>query len=117
MDDSEIILEAIRAVFEGVGYEIYTARNVRELDARFAEVTPDAIILDVQMPEAHGDDIGRVLREVRNLGKPIFLFSSVDDRMLEERTKQAQLDGWVSKRAGVHVLRERIDAALKVHQS
>ena len=64
----------------------------------------DLFVLDVQMPEIFGDDVGQVLREVRKMKVPIILFSSMPQRELVERTRDAALDGCVSKSDGLEAL-------------
>jgi DNA-binding response OmpR family regulator len=112
MDDSTIILETLRAVFEGAGYGVATASNLAELEAARATVQPDLLVLDVQMPEAFGDDVGRVLRDVKRVNAPILLFSSLADEALAERVRDAELAGYVSKNAGLGALLERVTAML-----
>jgi two-component system OmpR family response regulator len=112
MDDSMVILETLRAVLENAGYDVTTAANLRELEDVRALVTPDLFVLDVQMPEAYGDDVARVLREVRQVSVPILLFSSLDDEALATRAREAELDGFVSKNRGVGPLLERVRAIL-----
>ena len=51
MDDSQIVLETVRAVLERAGYAIETVGTLGELEAARAKTTPDLYVLDVQMPE------------------------------------------------------------------
>jgi DNA-binding response OmpR family regulator len=114
MDDSTIVLETLKAVFEESGFVVRTAENLRELETARAAGDPDLFVLDVQMPEAFGDDVAQVLRAMRNVKRPIFLFSSLDEKVLEQRARDAEVDGWVPKSAGVLALLARIQAALGV---
>ena len=112
MDDSEIVLETLRAVFEHAGFVVHTAMNIAELETHLAAVRPDLVVLDVQMPEVYGYDVGLVLKQVRKLSVPIILFSSLEDAVLAERVEEAALDGYVSKNGGAGVLLERVTAML-----
>jgi two-component system OmpR family response regulator len=112
LDDSEIVRETARAVLDGGGLSVRTAADLFELEALLAEGIPDIFVLDVQMPEAFGHDVGLVLRKVRGLEVPIILFSSLDDQALADRVREAGLDGFVSKREGLAALLARIQTML-----
>jgi two-component system chemotaxis response regulator CheY len=110
MDDSEIIVSVVSASLSARGYRVFAATNLAELEASCAATMPDLVVLDVQMPEAFGDDIGQVLKRVRKMTAPVLLFSSLDEAVLAERVKDAELDGYVCKSAGVEALVERIES-------
>jgi len=112
MDDSTIVLETLRMLFEASGYAVSTASDLAELEAVRARAEADLFILDVQMPEAFGDDVARVLRDVRRVNVPILLFSSLEEAALRERARDAEVDGYVSKNGGVAPLLARVAALL-----
>jgi DNA-binding response OmpR family regulator len=114
LDDSVIVLETLDAVLRAGGFEVKTALTLEELERQRKSCQPDLFVLDVQMPEAFGDDVGQLLRDVRRVGVPIILFSSLSERALAERTAEAGLTGYVSKAAGVGALLERIQGILGV---
>src|SRR6476646_11878006 len=101
MDDSPIVLDVVRASLEAAGFDVFTATNLDELETTRVAHPPDLVLLDVQMPEMFGDDVGEVLRNVREVHVPILLFSRLDEAALAKRTRDAQLDGFVTKRAGI----------------
>jgi DNA-binding response OmpR family regulator len=108
LDDSEIVLGALRAVLENAGFVVLTAADLAEFEAHLDAARPDVVVLDVLMPEVYGHDVGRVLREVRKVRAPILLFSSLNDTLLAARVAEAKLDGFVSKSGGVGALVERL---------
>lgn len=112
MDDSPIVLDVVKATLEDAGFEVWTAENLEQLEAERLAHPPDLVLLDVQMPEMFGDDVGEVLKNVKRVDVPILLFSSLDEELLAARVAAAQLDGYVPKRAGVQALCERIVAVL-----
>jgi two-component system torCAD operon response regulator TorR len=112
MDDSSIVLDTLRAVLEASGYGVTTVASLSELESARASIHPDLFILDVQMPEAFGDDVARVLREVKSVQAPILLFSSLNEDALAARAKDAELAGYVSKNAGLDALLERVSTLL-----
>ncbi len=89
MDDSAIVLDAVRVVLEAKGFQVRTAATLDELETRLGESAPDMFILDVQMPEMFGEDVAQVLRDVREFRVPILLYSSVEELALAERARDA----------------------------
>lgn len=104
MDDSALVLDAASIVLDQNGFAVVAVENLSALEAACAQSTPDLFVLDVQMPEIFGDDVGQVLREVRKMKVPIVLFSSMPESDLVERTREAALDGYVSKSDGLDAL-------------
>jgi len=107
-DDSPLVLEAVEAALVARGFLVRAAETIGELDRLLASSTPDLFVLDVQMPEAFGDDVGEVLRVVRKYEAPILLYSSVDSAELARRVEAAKLDGYASKDEGVDVLVNKV---------
>ena len=112
MDDSELVLDTVREVLEQSGFSVVTAKDLTQLEERCAGGAPDLFVLDVQMPEMFGDDVGHVLRDVRKMRVPIVLFSSMDEASLAERTRNGGLDGCVSKSAGLGALVTCVESLL-----
>jgi DNA-binding response OmpR family regulator len=109
IDDSEMALCISRAALEGAGYTVLVARNLAELTSvQGGPIAPDLILMDVQMPEAFGDDIATVMRECYDVTTPILLYSSLDEHELAERAAQAGVDGFVCKRAGVEAMVHKV---------
>jgi DNA-binding response OmpR family regulator len=63
-------------------------------------VKPDLVFMDVVLQEAFGDDLAPLLR-MRGFECPILLMSSLPDEELDQRSTDAGLDGFVSKRGGL----------------
>ena len=100
MDDSPLFLDIARHALEAAGYEVVTALDLAGLEqARSRPV--DLILMDVQMPEAFGDDIGMTLRFAHDITTPIYLLSGLEEKDLAERATEAQIDGYISKSQGI----------------
>jgi DNA-binding response OmpR family regulator len=115
LDDSPLVLGIVSDALKHAGFDVALAPDLRAFEQHIAKITPDLILIDVNMPEAFGDDVGAVLRGVRKLTAPIWLFSNLDDAALEARSRDAGLDGFISKRAGVDVLIQRVQGILGAH--
>lgn len=64
VEDSESQIIQLTDILRNEGYTIQVARNGREALDSIKKVIPDAMILDLQMPDVDGFE---VLREIRNL--------------------------------------------------
>ena len=106
IDDSPLILAAAKQALAAAGYDVATRDSVDEIGALGAEGF-DLILMDVQMPELYGDDVAAVLRNERGVKTPIYLFSTLADDELRERARDAGVDGFISKDAGLdHLVAE-----------
>jgi len=112
LDDSEIALAVARQSLETAGFRVIAANNLAEFEERQAGISPDLVLLDVQMPELFGDDVGFVLRGVRGVTAPVYLFSSLDEEELERRVLAAELDGYMCKSAGIEAMVDRVRTIL-----
>ena len=100
MDDSAIFLEVTSTALRSEGYEVTCVSSLKELDA-VREQGSDLVLMDVQMPEAFGDDIAMTLRHAYNVAAPIYLLSSLEETDLAERVEWAKVDGFISKNRGL----------------
>jgi len=105
VDDSPVILATTAHSLGEAGYEVETRNTFEELNTRPLDGF-DLILMDVQMPELYGDDVGLALR-FRGVVAPIYLFSTLDDTELAARAADNGLDGFISKQAGTeHMVSE-----------
>jgi two-component system, OmpR family, KDP operon response regulator KdpE len=111
VDDEPQILRALQTNLRGAGYEVDTASTAEEALAAAALRPPDAVILDLVLPDGRGTDVCRELRTWSSA--PVLLLSVVG----EEREKVAALDAgaddYVEKPFGVEELLARLRAALR----
>src|SRR5664279_154771 len=63
IEDDAVIAEMYRLKFEAEGFEVQTARNGKLGVALAEQMRPDAILLDVQMPEMNGDEALELIRK------------------------------------------------------
>lgn len=109
LDDSEILLEVVAAELGAAGFRVHTARDLEEFErAREAAEAIDLVLLDVQMPEMFGDELGLVLKDVYGMACPVMLVSSLEANELKRRAERAGLDGYICKSEGMDRLVERV---------
>ncbi|HWU89563.1 MAG TPA: response regulator [Kofleriaceae bacterium] len=108
MDDSPIFLAVARHALETAGYEVITASDLETFQQARQQKPADLVLMDVQMPEAFGDDIAMTLRFAHDVDTPIYLLSSLDDKDLAERANEAQIDGYISKNIGMDAIVDEV---------
>jgi DNA-binding response OmpR family regulator len=106
-DDSPFALALTRAALESAGFEVAVAEDLQSFERQRMTFDPDLILVDVQMPEAFGDDIASTLRGWHGVQVPIVLVSSLDQVELERRALRAQASGYICKGAGMSELVRR----------
>jgi len=114
MDDSEIFLEVIRAGLQAAGYDVVVATDLAQLAEARKHGPSDLVLMDVQMPEAFGDDIAMTLRHAHGISAPIYLLSSLEEADLAERVEWARVDGFISKQLGLEAIISRVRTILPV---
>jgi two-component system KDP operon response regulator KdpE len=111
VDDEQQILRALRTSLRGAGYEVETADSVESALAAAAMRPPEAVILDLVLPDGTGTDVCRELRTWSSA--PVIVLSAVG----EEREKVAALDAgaddYVTKPVGIDELLARLRAVLR----
>jgi len=111
VDDEPQILRALQTNLRGAGYEVETAATAEQALAAAALKPPDAVIVDLVLPDRSGTEVCRELR--RWSSAPILVLSVVG----EEREKVAALDAgaddYVEKPFGIDELLARLRAALR----
>ena len=86
VDDEPQILRAVQLKLRGAGYVVETAATAEEALMKASLRPPEALILDLLLPDGSGTDVCRELRSWSTV--PIIVLSAVG----EEREKIAALD-------------------------
>jgi len=111
VDDDPHILEVVRFALEKAGYRTAEAGDGGEALARFAELKPDLIILDVMMQEMDGTDVCRKIRATSSV--PIVFLSSKDDEIDRIIGLELGGDDYVTKPFSPRELVARVRAVLR----
>jgi len=112
-DDSPMTLELTRAALEAAGYDVAVAETLETFEQHRGALDPDLILVDVQMPEAFGDDVVLTLREGHGVRVPILLVSSLEESELATRAERSRAAGYIQKTAGMRELVRRCKEALE----
>jgi two-component system alkaline phosphatase synthesis response regulator PhoP len=108
VDDSALVLDMMRAALDAAGYEVLVANDLAQLEQHRLHHRPDLVLMDVQMPEAFGDDVAMVLRAAREVEAPIYLLSTLDEAELKRRAADAEIDGFIPKQMGAEAIVSRV---------
>jgi len=111
VDDEPQILRALQTNLRGAGYEVDTAASVEQALAAVAIRPPEAVILDLILPDGNGSDVTRELRRWSSV--PILVLSAVGDEREKVAALDAGADDYVTKPFGMEELLARRRAALR----
>jgi len=111
VDDEQQILRALRTSLRGAGYEVETADTAEGALAAAAMRPPEAVILDLVLPDGTGTDVARELRTWSTA--PIIVLSAVGDEGEKVAALDAGADDYVTKPVGIDELLARLRAVLR----
>jgi two-component system KDP operon response regulator KdpE len=111
VDDEPQILRALRTSLRGAGYDVDTAETAEAALTAAAVNPPDAVILDLVLPDGRGTDVARELRTWTNV--PVIMLSVVGDEQEKVAALDAGADDYVTKPFGIDELLARLRAALR----
>jgi two-component system, OmpR family, KDP operon response regulator KdpE len=111
VDDEPQILRALRTSLRGAGYDVDTAETAEAALTALALNPPDAVILDLVLPDGRGTDVARELRTWSNV--PVIVLSVVGDESEKVAALDAGADDYVTKPFGIDELLARLRAALR----
>ena len=111
VDDEPQILRALELKLSSEGYEVETATTAAGAIATAASRLPEAVILDVLLPDGRGTDVCRELRDWS--AAPVLMLSAVGDEAEKIAALDAGADDYVTKPFSVDELLARLRAALR----
>ncbi|HOW57459.1 MAG TPA: response regulator [Smithellaceae bacterium] len=74
VDDDEISREIISAWLLNNGYEVALAVNGKEGYEQCRSIKPDAVIMDILMPDLNGDEVAELIRNDEAIGHIPIIF-------------------------------------------
>jgi two-component system KDP operon response regulator KdpE len=111
VDDEPQFLRALQTNLRGAGYEVTIATTAEEALTSAGLHPPEAIILDLLLPDGRGTEVARELR--RWTDAPIILVSAVGDEAEKIAALDAGADDYVTKPFAIGELLARLRAALR----
>src|SRR5437016_3395915 len=111
VDDEPQIVRGLKVILRRAGYEVEAAETRNEALDAVSMHPPDAIVLDLLLPDGSGVD---VCKEVRGWSQlPIIVLSAVGDEREKVRALDAGADDYVTKPFGTDELLARLRAVLR----
>jgi len=111
VDDEPQILRALRATLRGAGYTVDSAETAQDALTAAAARPPEAVILDLVLPDGKGTDVCRELRTWSDA--PVIVLSAVGEEKEKIAALDAGADDYVTKPFSVDELLARLRAVLR----
>ena len=111
VDDEPQILRALGATLRGAGYSVDSAATAEEALTAAAARPPEAVILDLVLPDGNGTDVTRELRSWSDA--PVIVLSAVGEERAKIAALDAGADDYVTKPFSVDELLARLRAVLR----
>lgn len=111
VEDNEKIMAANQRTLAAAGYCVKMAASLAEARAYLAEIEPDAIVLDIMLPDGSGLDF---LSEARQMSTaPILLLTALGSKDSRLAGLRAGADDYIAKPYDLDELLERVAAFIR----
>jgi DNA-binding response OmpR family regulator len=118
VDDDTTLLQILPKQLQGYGFRVSTLDNPEQVSSVLAQIQPDILILDVQMPYLNGLELCQTLRTESSWQKiPIFFLSAFADAKTQHQAFAAWADDYLCKPITAQDLSDRIQNRLQRIQS
>jgi two-component system KDP operon response regulator KdpE len=111
VDDEPQIVRGLKVILRDAGYEVETAETKEGALAALSSRPPDAMVLDLVLPDGSGVEVCREVRKWSQL--PILVLSAVGDEREKVRSLDAGADDYVTKPFGTEELLARLRAVMR----
>lgn len=111
VDDERHIVRALKIILRSAGYAVEAAESKADALAALAAHPPDALVLDLVLPDGQGVEVCEEVRRWSRL--PIVVLSAVGDEREKVRALDAGADDYVTKPFGTDELLARLRAVLR----
>jgi two-component system, OmpR family, KDP operon response regulator KdpE len=111
VDDEPQIVRGLKVILRDAGYAVETAGTKKEALDAVAVRPPDAMVLDLVLPDGSGVDVAAEVRKWSQL--PILVLSALGDEREKVRALDAGADDYITKPFGTDELLARLRAVLR----
>jgi two-component system KDP operon response regulator KdpE len=111
VDDEPQIIRGLRVILTNAGYRVEEATTKKDALAAASVRPPDAIVLDLVLPDGDGIEVCTDIRRWSQV--PIVVLSAVGDERQKVRALDAGADDYVTKPFGSEELLARMRAVLR----
>jgi two-component system, OmpR family, KDP operon response regulator KdpE len=111
VDDEPQIVRGLKIILRSAGYAVEAAETKAQALASLASRPPDALVLDLVLPDGAGVEVCEEVRRWSAL--PIVVLSAVGDEREKVRALDAGADDYVTKPFGADELLARLRAVIR----
>lgn len=111
VDDEERMVRFIRMNLEHDGFQVAEAFNGKQAIQKIRDFTPDAILLDVMMPDIDGFEVLETIRDFSNV--PVIMLTAKGEEDDRVRGLEGGADDYITKPFSPRELVSRIKAVLR----
>jgi two-component system, OmpR family, KDP operon response regulator KdpE len=111
VDDEPQIVRGLKIILRSAGYSVEAAETKAQALALLASRPPDALVLDLVLPDGQGVEVCQEVRRWSRL--PIVVLSAVGDEREKVRALDAGADDYVTKPFGADELLARLRAVIR----
>jgi len=111
VDDEPQILRGLRVILTNAGYRVDAADSTRAALDAVSVRPPDAVVLDLMLPDGSGVEVAREIRRWSEL--PIVVLSAIGDEREKVLALDSGADDYVTKPFGAEELLARLRAVLR----
>lgn len=98
VDDSRTMRDMLRMALTEAGFEVHLAEDGEDGLEKLADLSPDVIITDINMPKLDGFGFIEGARQSEaHRGVPILVLTTESAPELRQRAKSAGATGWIVK--------------------
>lgn len=115
VEDEESVLDPLELLLSKEGFSIITARDGKEALEKFAQTSPDLILLDLMLPEISGTEVCRQIRIKSSV--PIIMLTAKDTEVDKVVGLELGADDYIVKPYSKAELVARIKAVLRRQNS
>ena len=111
IDDEYAITELLSIILQSHGFDVMTANNSEDGLRMIAEESPDAITLDLMMPDINGLEMCKQIRSISRI--PILVLSAINDPAMVASILDAGADDFIVKPVPSAVLIARLNMLMR----
>lgn len=114
VDDSRLVLEAVKESLRGEGHQILLTENPLEVPHLIQKQHPDLVLIDLNMPTMRGDVVARIIRKAFGVNVAVLLHTEMPEEA-RKLVDPSGAEGVVAKSADEAVVRNAVRLHLRRH--
>ncbi len=111
IEDDQIISKELEKLLTNSGYQVSILKNFQDSLNEFLKISPDLILLDINIPYINGEVLLKKLRNYSDV--PVIMVTSINSQIDEALSISYGADDYITKPYNPNILLLRISAVLK----